>query len=188
MATTVRAINEAPGLTVVKRGRGRPRKNESPAKNEEKAASVTPKTPPALLESVRESELTVASKDESSIKARVSLAGRNWKAGFLGMVLGGFVPLATYEMVHYEVTHDKLYWALIAGGLVYSALTMYRWARRAFEDWAKAIGFVVLLEGTMTFSKAPWLSLAGLSILMILNGVSAAKSLIAVTGGEQRPA
>jgi hypothetical protein len=38
----------------------------------------------------------------------------------------------------------------------------------------KAIGFVLLLEGTVTFSNEHWLSLSGLLILVVINGVSAA--------------
>ena len=53
---------------------------------------------------------------------------------------------------------------------------MYR-AEQAFRIWIKAMGFVLLLEGTVTFAKEHWLSLAGLVILMAINGISAAVAL-----------
>jgi hypothetical protein len=66
---------------------------------------------------------------------------------------------------------------LVAGGLVYSAFSVFGWARQAFNHRLKALGFVVLLEGTLTFCSVVWLSLAGLAILMVLNGVTAAVTL-----------
>lgn len=93
----------------------------------------------------------------------------------IGVALGGFVPLASYTLVHVDGRREV--WGLVAGGLLYSALTVYQWARRAFSYRAKAVGFVVLLEGVMTFTRVQWLGLAGLAILMGLNAWSAAESL-----------
>ena len=53
----------------------------------------------------------------------------------------------------------------------------HTWAVKAFHYRLKALGFVVLLEGTMTFCGIEWLSLAGLSILMVLNAITAAVTL-----------
>ena len=93
----------------------------------------------------------------------------------VGIALGAFVPLASYTLVHVDGRREV--WILVAGGLVYSALTVYKWAERAFTYRMKAIGFVVLLEGVMTFTRVEWLGLAGLAILMGLNAWSAAASL-----------
>jgi hypothetical protein len=37
-----------------------------------------------------------------------------------------------------------------------------------------SLGWVVLLEGTMTACKIVWLSLAGLAILIVLDGITTA--------------
>jgi hypothetical protein len=95
----------------------------------------------------------------------------------MGVVLGGFVPLAVYAIVHFEVAQHPSLWAMVIGGLAYSAISVYIWAKQAFHMWVKAIGFVLLLEGTVTFSQERWLGLAGLVILVAINGVSAAVAL-----------
>jgi hypothetical protein len=95
----------------------------------------------------------------------------------LGFGLGAFVPLASYMEIHFEVAAHPQLWFLVAGALVYSAISVYTWAVEAFHYRLKAVGFVVLLEGTMTFCSIAWLSLAGLAILMILNAVTAAVTL-----------
>jgi len=95
----------------------------------------------------------------------------------LGFGLGAFVPLASYMEIHFEVGHHPQLWFLVAGALAYSAISVYTWAVEAFHYRLKALGFVVLLEGTMTFCSILWLSLAGLAILMILNAITAAVTL-----------
>jgi hypothetical protein len=102
--------------------------------------------------------------------------GRRARA-LLGFGLGAFVPLASYTEIHMEVGKHPELWFLVAGALVYSAISVYTWAVEAFHYRLKAIGFVVLLEGTMTFCSILWLSLAGLAILMILNAITAAVTL-----------
>lgn len=150
-----------------KRGRGRP-----PLTEEQKEArrlarsepqkpvpspSSVPKSVPGAVEQVREA-FTAGSR----------------LSAFVGLVLGGFVPLATFTIIHTEVHTRPELWALVAGGLVYSAISVYSWAVKAFRYWAKAAGFVLLLEGTLTFCHVLWLAVSGLLILMILNGASAA--------------
>ena len=90
-----------------------------------------------------------------------------------GFILGSFVPAASYELVHYEVASQPMLWILVTGGLTYSALTVYQWAKVAFKHPAKALGFVVLLEGILTFSASAWLSGSALALLVAINGVSA---------------
>lgn len=98
-------------------------------------------------------------------------------AGFVGLVIGGFVPAATYALVHHEVSHYPLLWALVAGGLLYSATSVFVWARAAFGSIVKALGFVILLEGILTFSHILSLGLSALAILVFINAVSAACAL-----------
>ena len=96
-----------------------------------------------------------------------------------GCIIGGFIPVASYTLVHREAVHSPLMWTLVAAALAYSALTVYDWARIAFKHTVKAIGFVVLLEGVMTFSKTAWLALIALVMLVAINGFVTACNLIA---------
>lgn len=98
-------------------------------------------------------------------------------SAFLGFVLGGFVPVATYTIVHREVSTHPALWAFVAGGLVYSATSVYGWAKQTFEAPVKALGFVVLAEGAVTFSHTSWLALVGLLILVSINGICATVAL-----------
>ena len=90
-----------------------------------------------------------------------------------GAVLGGFVPIASYVLVHQEVQHTPALWVLVTGGLIYSAKTVFDWTKVAFKHPAKAFGFVVLIEGVLAFSETPWLSGAALALLVAVNGISA---------------
>lgn len=98
-------------------------------------------------------------------------------AGFTGLAIGGFIPVATYTLVHYECGTHPLLWLLVAGGLLYSALTVYAWARAAFGSVYKAVGFCVLLEGILTFGHILALGLSALMLLVFINAVSAACAL-----------
>lgn len=98
-------------------------------------------------------------------------------AGITGLVIGGFVPVATYTVVHFEVSTIPALWLLVAGGLLYSALTVFTWASSAFGSKVKALGFCVLLEGILTFAHSVPLSLSALGVLVFINAVSAACSL-----------
>ena len=98
-------------------------------------------------------------------------------AGYVGFVIGGFVPAATYTLVHHEVSQYPVLWLLVAGGLLYSAITVFKWAVSAFGSVVKSVGFVVLLEGILTFSHIPALSMAALFILIFINAVAAACAL-----------
>jgi hypothetical protein len=136
---------------VLKRGRGRPR--------------LTPEE--------REARAAVAAEKPMERK-QLLFTLKNCLLALFGFALGGFVPLASYTLIHQEVSKRPALWALVAGGLVYSAVSVYTWGVTFFQYRLKAAGFVVLLEGTLTFCSIRWLCLSGLSILIVLNGISAA--------------
>ena len=95
----------------------------------------------------------------------------------VGMILGAFVPSATFELVHYEVAENPMLWLLVAGGLIYSAMTVFAWAKVAFKHPAKSLGFCVLVEGVLTFSHSAYLSGAALAILVSINAIAAGCAL-----------
>lgn len=108
-------------------------------------------------------------------------------AAWVGILLGGLIPVCTWVTAHLEVTAHPWHWAFVVGGLIYSAETCYKWARSAFGSGSKALGFVLLLEGTLTFGTILPLSLAALATLVFVNAISAACSLqVRKDQGEQR--
>lgn len=115
-------------------------------------------------------------------QVRLALKRENRLATAVGSLLGGFVPAATWTMTHHE-PHD---WRLliVAGGLLYSAITVYKWGVLAFGMRVKAFGFVALLEGVMVMSATAWLSLTALGILIGINAVATAVALSALDNRE----
>ncbi|HKO46642.1 MAG TPA: hypothetical protein VJV79_02910 [Polyangiaceae bacterium] len=113
-------------------------------------------------------------------QVRRACAPGNRLAAFVGMLLGGVVPTAVYVVAHREsgpFAGHEMAWLLTAGGLLYSASTVYEWARLAFGSTAKSVGFVVLLEGVMVTSSTHWLALTALGYLILINGTATACTL-----------
>lgn len=110
-------------------------------------------------------------------QVRHALHPRALLATITGFLLGGFVPLASFWLSHRELDHDRPVYLqvtayIVAGGLLYSAKTVYAWGKLAFHTAAKALGFVVLLEGVMILSQTPWLTMMALAYLVVINGVA----------------
>lgn len=111
-------------------------------------------------------------------QVRVAFSAEHRLAATVGAVFGGFVPVAAYVMSHREVP-TLAGWrlavavAIVAGGLVVSARTVYAWAAAAFADRVKAVGFTVLVEGVLTFAQHDALSLSALALVVVVNGVAA---------------
>lgn len=112
-------------------------------------------------------------------QVREALKRRNRLAAALGFLLGGFVPVASFVVAHGELDAARSLWlqpgtALVLGGLLFSAKTVYSWSKLAFGESSKALGFVVLLEGVMILAKTGWLGAAALGLLVGINGVATA--------------
>lgn len=120
----------------------------------------------------------------------------------VGAILGGFVPVGVFALSGHlgGATHDLtlafidpatrgancIVAALILAGCVFSAKSVYGWGSSAFvHDRWKAVGFCVLIEGTMVFSPIVWLHwLAGVFLLAI-NAIATGSNLI-IEDNEQR--
>ena len=122
----------------------------------------------------RQIKTTAKPTDDFGVVRQVKLAfsRQNRLATALGTAFGAFVPVATYVEAHLEAPAHPWYWLLVAGGLLYSATTVWQWGRMAFGNAAKATGFVLLVEGVMTFSHELPLSLAALTLLAAINAVA----------------
>ncbi len=116
-------------------------------------------------------------------QVKVAFQTSNRLATIAGFLIGGFVPLATFFVSHFEVDaklplYSQMPVVLVLGGLFFSAKTVYEWARNAFKHPIKALGFVLLTEGVMTFSSSLWLSIAALAYLVAINGTATACTLV----------
>jgi hypothetical protein len=80
--------------------------------------------------------------------------------------------VASYWLAHHELSRGWVVYALVAGGLLFSAMTVVRWAASAFGSHAKAVGFTVLLEGVLLYSNTDWLALAALAYLVGINAIA----------------
>lgn len=120
----------------------------------------------------------VPEEETMGVIEQIRVAMKNPLAAFAGFILGGFVPVATFSVSHLDKTlNEYVLWTLVIGGLIYSALTVFGWAKLAFGNALKALGFVVLIEGVMTLSGLPMLSYAALALLVIINGIATGANL-----------
>lgn len=115
-------------------------------------------------------------------QVRLALQPRSRLAFAVGTLLGAVVPFATFHYSHAELVASRPLWAqwaslFVVGGLLFSAVTMYGWGRLAFLQRTKAVGFVLLLEGTMVTSHTHWLAVTALVYLCAINGVATACNL-----------
>jgi len=119
----------------------------------------------------------VCAPDPILTQIRIAFAGGNLLAICFGLLLGGFVPVAAWSMIHLE---EMEWWHifLIAGASVFSALTVVDWGTIVFRRLTKALGFAVLVEGVMLGSQLTWLSILALCLLVVINGVNSAVNLV----------
>jgi len=78
-------------------------------------------------------------------QVKQSMYKKNRMAMLIGSVIGGFVPVATYVIGHHEVQANPMMWMIVAGGLTYSAKSVFDFAKAALKHPAKALGFVALI-------------------------------------------
>lgn len=95
----------------------------------------------------------------------------------VGAFFGGFLPIAGYHTVHYDVQGNGYLWIIVAACLSVSARKTYELSKLAFGDGLTALGFVVCLEGVMSFSPSTVLAVAALIGLILVNAVAAGSVL-----------
>lgn len=151
----------------------KPRKTTKRRKTAKKSAPVVEAAPITFG-----GAYAVPEEETMGVIEQIRVAMKNPLAAFAGFILGGFVPVATFSVSHLDKTlNEYVLWTLVIGGLIYSALTVFGWAKLAFGNALKALGFVVLIEGVMTLSGLPMLSYAALALLVIINGIATGANL-----------
>jgi hypothetical protein len=142
-----------------------------PAKRK-KSASKKTHAPRAPRTSVAACERGVVDQ------VKIAFAKQNLFATLCGFVLGGFVPVATFVVGHLVAPANNWFYILVFGGLLFSAKTVFDWGAIAFKSKFKSVGFVILIEGTMTFVPILGLAIAALALLTTINGVATAVRLV----------
>jgi len=123
-------------------------------------------------------------------------AAFTWERGlelFIGLLWGGFVPVASFFAIHealpqlYQAASSSAGWlawahflgvvAVTLGGLLKSSPVVYGAAKEAFGNWAEALGFVLIFEGVMALVPIPWLQAAALVGLVGVNVIGTATRL-----------
>lgn len=115
-------------------------------------------------------------------QVRLALRPGSRLAFALGSFLGAVVPFVTFHYSHTEIDLARPLWLqpralFVLGGLTFSAVTMYGWGKMAFLQKTKALGFVLLMEGTMVTTRTHWLALVALAYLCAINAVATACNL-----------
>lgn len=100
-------------------------------------------------------------------------------AALLGFAFGGMIPVITFWTIHAPdgVDSRPVLWVIAAGGLLYSAATVFDWARTVFGSWIKAGAFVCLTESAMALEHTAWIAYSVLGLLVLVNGVAASVAL-----------
>jgi hypothetical protein len=108
-------------------------------------------------------------------QVRVACRARHRLAGAVGLAVGGVIPVFTYLVAHRATSAWSLPALLALGGLIFSAPTVFDWARAALASTWKALGFVVLLEGVMVTAHTldlAWIGYVALAYLVLINAVA----------------
>ena len=116
------------------------------------------------------------SKDYSILSQLRGLKSQ-WLATCIGCVIGAIVPVLVYRIAHYHVEATPALWLIVAGGLLFSASSVYGWGLKLFSAWYKAGGFTLLIELSTVFVEG-WESYVALSVLCLINAVNMSHALV----------
>lgn len=120
---------------------------------------------------------SVSTRDYSILSQLRALRGQRL-ATVTGAVIGAVVPVLVYRIAHHHAAETPALWLIVAGGLLFSASSVYGWGMRLFGNaWYKAGGFTVLIELSTIFVNG-WESKLALSILVLINAVNLAHALV----------
>jgi len=116
------------------------------------------------------------SKDYSILSQLRGLRSQ-WLATAIGGIIGAIVPVLVYRIAHYHVEATPALWLIVAGGLLFSASSVYGWGLKLFGAWYKAGGFTLLIELSTVFVEG-WESYVALSVLCLINAVNMSHALV----------
>lgn len=120
---------------------------------------------------------TAPARDYSILSQLRALRGQRL-ASLTGAIIGAVVPVLVYRIAHHHAAATPALWLIVAGGLLFSASSVYSWGLRLFGNaWYKAGGFTILLELSTVFVEG-WESKLALSVLILINSINLAHALV----------
>lgn len=126
---------------------------------------------------IKKTAARAATRDYSILSQLRALRGQRL-ATVVGSIIGAVVPVLVYRIAHHHAGDTPALWLIVAGGLLFSASSVYGWGMRLFGNaWYKAGGFTVLIELSTVFVQG-WESKLALSILILINAVNLAHALV----------
>ena len=118
-----------------------------------------------------------STRDYSILSQLRALRGQRL-ASLTGAIIGAVVPILVYRIAHHHAAATPALWLIVAGGLLFSASSVYSWGLRLFGgQWYKAGGFTILLELSTVFVRG-WESKLALSVLILINSINLAHALV----------
>ena len=119
---------------------------------------------------VKATATPVATKTRKPRVSKIIRASNKRTVGqIIAAAAAGFLPIASYEIAHFEMRDNPYLAILVVAALVFSAPTLVEWAKKWCSSIYKAVGFSVLLESVMIFSNNVYLSYSSLAILCVIN-------------------
>jgi hypothetical protein len=126
---------------------------------------------------IKKTAAKAATRDYSILSQLRALRGQRL-ATVVGSIVGAVVPVLVYRIAHHHAGDTPTLWLIVAGGLLFSASSVYGWGMRLFGgQWYKAGGFTILLELSTVFING-WESKLALSILILINAINLAHALV----------
>ena len=135
-----------------------------------------------LQRQVRKPRKAIYKTDGIVFQVRQAFEPKNRLAAFLGAIVGGLVPLASYTIAHNEYNAAGPWYQIqvwiVAACLLFSATSVYQWGKLAFRSGVKAFGFVALMEGILICSRTEWLAVTCLVYLCAINAISTGCNMV----------
>lgn len=126
---------------------------------------------------IKKAAKAATTRDYSILSQLRALRGQRL-ATVVGSIVGAVVPVLVYRIAHHHAGDTPALWLIVAGGLLFSASSVYGWGMKLFAgQWYKAGGFTVLVELSTVFIQG-WESKLALSILILINAVNLAHALV----------
>jgi hypothetical protein len=120
---------------------------------------------------------TIMSVSKATLTRRNNKRRQNGIASLGSLVMGGIAPITSFEVSHFQAPDltkvnldaSSFLWIVTLGLLVYSAPLVISWFSR-YVGMVKAVGFVVAMETTQTFTSLST-AVPALMVLVVLNAI-----------------
>jgi len=121
----------------------------------------------------------------TDVVSQLECAVRYPQATLIGALVGGLVPWFARSLAHDQLpaawSADSrglaiVMLAVVLGGSLFSALSVYKFGRATFGDARKAVGFALAIEGVMLVASGATSAVA-LVVLIVINALANGSSI-----------